>query len=62
VTRALHDNDIKAASIGKYWLEQRQRLQAKQRLKTGDKWRTVYFDEIGEQWLYKLPLQKRLTS
>ena len=60
MTRALHENDIKTASIGKHWLEQRQRLQAKVREKAGEKWPTRYFDEAADAWPYKRPLAKRL--
>lgn len=40
VTNALYSNDIQNASRGKHWLEQRQRLQAKQRAQRQEKWQT----------------------
>lgn len=40
VTAALYENDIGKASKGKHWLEQRQRLQAKQRAARHEQWRT----------------------
>ena len=38
VTHALRNNDIHNASIGKQWLEQRQRLEQKDRAQKNVKW------------------------
>ncbi|KHJ75713.1 hypothetical protein OESDEN_24671 [Oesophagostomum dentatum] len=61
VTAALLRNRINIATTAKRMIEQRQRAEAKQRLETGERWKTRYFSLASdERWLFNEPLENRL--
>jgi len=62
VTYNLKTNDIHAATAAKGRLEQRQRDEAAQRKAAGVEWETKLFKQIGENWQYMTPLEKRLEE
>eukprot|EP01135_Chromosphaera_perkinsii_P001192 Nk52_evm3s161 gene=Nk52_evmTU3s161 len=55
VTRALKANNIKEASDHKHSIEERQRSEARERERNGDKWVPVRFfwNETTERWVFK---------
>jgi hypothetical protein len=48
--------------MAKQRLEQMQRDDAKFRKETNQKWKTKYFHEQGEHWIYVKPLVNRLAA
>ncbi|CAD6189824.1 unnamed protein product [Caenorhabditis auriculariae] len=57
VTAALLRNRIQIATTSKRMIEQRQRAEAKERQDKGEKWKTLLFEEDGEDgWVFKEPL------
>ena len=48
--------------MAKQRLEQMQRDDAKFRKETNKKWKTKYFHEQGEHWIYVRPLVNRLSE
>ncbi|XP_047116854.1 oxysterol-binding protein-related protein 9 isoform X4 [Schistocerca piceifrons] len=62
VTAGLRLKDIERATNAKYELEQKQRDEAKERKEKDLTWETKLFQEVGENWVYKNPLVKRLQA
>ncbi|XP_059151876.1 oxysterol-binding protein-related protein 9-like isoform X2 [Physella acuta] len=62
VTFYLKEKRVDEATDEKHKLEQRQRDEAKERKDLGKKWETQYFHEVGEHWVYRNPLIRRLKS
>ncbi|KAG1676200.1 Oxysterol-binding protein-related protein 9 [Nymphon striatum] len=62
VTANLRLKDVSTATEAKFKLEQLQREEAKERKDNGTSWETRLFHEIGENWIYDSPLQKRLLT
>ncbi len=62
VTYYLRNKKIDQATMAKQRLEQMQRDDAKFRKETNQKWKTKYFHEQGEHWIYVRPLVNRLSS
>uniref|UniRef100_A0A7E4V4K8 Oxysterol-binding protein n=1 Tax=Panagrellus redivivus TaxID=6233 RepID=A0A7E4V4K8_PANRE len=59
VTAALFRNNINVATNGKRWIEDRQRIEAKRRHETGQKYDPKLFEKVGEEWVYKRALGAR---
>ncbi|XP_045623888.1 oxysterol-binding protein-related protein 9 isoform X2 [Procambarus clarkii] len=62
VTAGLRFNQIDQATAAKCSLEQKQRDEAKYRKDNGIEWQTNLFDLVGDNWIYKKPLLKRLNQ
>uniref|UniRef100_A0A1A8JFC2 Oxysterol-binding protein n=1 Tax=Nothobranchius kuhntae TaxID=321403 RepID=A0A1A8JFC2_NOTKU len=58
VTEALRVKDIEKATEHKRILEERQRTEERHRMETETPWRTKYFDQEGDGWIYRKPLWK----
>ncbi|KAJ3584355.1 hypothetical protein NHX12_014850 [Muraenolepis orangiensis] len=61
VTEALRQKDIDKATEHKRVLEERQRVEERHRLDTDAPWKTHYFNNEGEAWVYHKPLWKNPT-
>lgn len=62
VTAGLKFKHIDQATEAKFKLEQRQREEARERKEKGLNWETRVFHEVGGNWIYDRPLQKRIPS
>nr|XP_053655806.1 oxysterol-binding protein-related protein 9-like isoform X1 [Cherax quadricarinatus] len=62
VTAGLKFNQIDQATAAKCALEQKQRDEAKYRKDNVIEWETKLFHLVGDNWIYKKPLLKRLTE
>ncbi|XP_042214451.1 oxysterol-binding protein-related protein 9-like isoform X2 [Homarus americanus] len=62
VTAGLKFNQIDQATAAKCSLEQKQRDEAKYRKENNIAWETKLFDLIGDNWIYKKPLLKRISQ
>ncbi|XP_038652837.1 oxysterol-binding protein-related protein 10-like [Scyliorhinus canicula] len=58
VTNALQDGNIGAATEYKHLLEERQRVEERQRAATNTLWKPKYFRKEGDGWVYYSPLWK----
>ncbi|XP_051881378.1 oxysterol-binding protein-related protein 11 isoform X2 [Pristis pectinata] len=58
VTEALRARNIEKATEHKSLLEERQRSEARHRAETETPWKTKYFHQEGEGWIYYKPLWK----
>ncbi|XP_055493693.1 oxysterol-binding protein-related protein 11 isoform X1 [Leucoraja erinacea] len=58
VTEALRVKNIEKATEHKSLLEERQRSEARHRAETGALWKTKYFYQEGDGWIYYKPLWK----
>ncbi|XP_078260296.1 oxysterol-binding protein-related protein 11 isoform X3 [Rhinoraja longicauda] len=58
VTEALRVKNIEKATEHKSLLEERQRSEARHRAETGTHWKTKYFYQEGDGWIYYKPLWK----
>jgi hypothetical protein len=56
----LKTKQIDLATAAKQRIEQKQRDEVKQRKEANQKWKTKYFHEQGEHWIYIKPLVKRI--
>lgn len=59
VTRALKEGNIVAATDQKHFLEERQRVEEKQRELSNTPWKPKYFIKEGDGWIYFDPLFKK---
>ncbi|XP_068242910.1 oxysterol-binding protein-related protein 9 isoform X6 [Palaemon carinicauda] len=59
VTAGLKFNDIEHATASKFALEQKQREEAKERKESGVDWMPRLFYLVGDNWIYRNPLQGR---
>ncbi|XP_065905704.1 oxysterol-binding protein-related protein 9-like [Dysidea avara] len=62
LTKALHQNDIEAATSCKHQIEEKQRADARERKEKGIEWQQKLFVPHGDGWLYKNHLGHRLTK
>ncbi|OXA65019.1 Oxysterol-binding protein-related protein 9 [Folsomia candida] len=62
VTKALKFNDVEGASKAKMAVEDRQRLDAKEREEGKSTWRPRMFEKSGDNWNFVKTLDKRQTS
>ncbi|XP_053689363.1 oxysterol-binding protein-related protein 9 isoform X2 [Sabethes cyaneus] len=61
VTAGLKMNDIDKATNAKFQVEQKQRVEARERKETSGEWENKYFKAVGDSWIYNNPLLHRLT-
>ncbi|XP_058833217.1 oxysterol-binding protein-related protein 9 isoform X2 [Topomyia yanbarensis] len=61
VTAGLKMNDIDKATNAKFQVEQKQRVEARERKETSGEWENKYFKAVGDSWIYNKPLLHRLT-
>ncbi|XP_062544680.1 oxysterol-binding protein-related protein 9 isoform X2 [Armigeres subalbatus] len=61
VTAGLKMNDIDKATNAKFQVEQKQRVEARERKENSGEWENRYFKSVGESWIYNNPLLHRLT-
>ncbi len=59
VTKALKYNDVDGASKAKALVEDRQRIEAKERDDTKTPWRPRMFERSGDKWTFIQALDKR---
>ncbi|KAF7638107.1 Oxysterol-binding protein [Meloidogyne graminicola] len=62
VTLALFRDNIEIASQAKRWIEQRQREEKIKRDEKGIKWKTRFFEKVGDSWRYKESLGDRIND
>jgi len=60
VTRGLKYREIDTATNAKFFLEERQRQEAKERAAKNETWKPRMFIPAGETWIFAEPLEQRL--
>ena len=48
--------------LGKRWIEQRQRREAKERLDAGTVWNPKFFAKDGDRWIFNEKLSERIQN